>query len=182
MVLKKRILKNNSGDSLVEVLLAVSVLALVILIAWAVVNRASNISLAARQRVVMVNALKEQAEILQARYANDDTRDPLVSSGTGIRAPLTSFPGSNPCTVGRDAADIPQPTNAFHFNDTATPTSGIRSNVRGYDGAYLWVQRKLGTGSGEQANYVDFYIRACWDTTGSVQRTDSTQIIVRLNR
>ena len=52
---------NKRGDTIVEVFLATTVLSAILFSSWAIVNRASQISLAARQRVYMVDQLKEQA-------------------------------------------------------------------------------------------------------------------------
>ena len=56
---------NNKGDTIVEVLLATTVLSAILFTSWSIVNRASQISMAARQRVYMVDQLKEQAEIIE---------------------------------------------------------------------------------------------------------------------
>lgn len=169
------------GDSLVEVLLAITVLSTVIALSWLIVNRSLQISLVARQRVVMVNALKEQAEVIKALYASDETRS--VIAGTGSASPvITSVTNqaevaTDPCNA-RKTGDTFAPVQSFHFSSSAEPVVGGKQNIGGYPGSALWVQRRHNSGN----QYVDFYIQACWSTVGSINPTDSSQLIVRLNR
>lgn len=174
--------KSQRGDSLVEVILAISVLSLVIALSWSIVNRSLQISLVARQRVVMVNALKEQAEILQAHYASDTVRSNVMSGSiiSVLYASTESDIPNNPCGSLQGDGTI-NAAHAFHFNDRAEVTAGAKDEVKGYPGSHLWVQRAEGPGSLGGA-YVDFYVRACWDTVGSNDKTDSSHFVVRLNK
>lgn len=196
MSLRYKRVESQQGDSLVEVLLSLAVLSLVILISWTIVNRAANINLAARQRVVMVNALREQAEILQARYEDEGTRAALISeSGGGDNPPIAlsdSYSNNiiagipaNPCAQ-KDATGAPIPSSPFYYNDEAAQTSGIKEDVGGYQNAYLWIQKRVAQETSphqEKGKYVDFYIRACWQSSsGGVQTEDSSNFVVRLNR
>lgn len=175
-MLKRKI--DSRGDSLVEVMLAIAVLSFSIATAWATVNRALQINLTARQRVVMVNALKEQAEILNAHYAASSLRPLVLGSGTISSvnsANITSSIPVNPCGNMQSDGSV-TPSQAFYFNDNAQITSGVKNSVGNYQESYAWIQRADGAG------YVDFYIRACWRTTGGAETLDSSHFIVRLNR
>ena len=61
---------NNKGDTIVEVLLATTVLSAILFTSWSIVNRASQISMAARQRVYMV----EVAMILALAWRHPTAR------------------------------------------------------------------------------------------------------------
>lgn len=180
--------KNTRGDTLVEVMLALAALSAVLFMSWSTVNKSSQIGLSARQRIVMVNALKEQAEILQAKYANAESQPMIIANTNGSipsgglpMLPASASVSATPCDVARNAADnSPAPGSAaFHFNSNTAPTQGVRSGVNGYQNAYIWVQKKV---SPTPTDYVDFYIRGCWRTINSGQAEDNSQIVVRFNQ
>ncbi len=163
--------QGQSGDTLIEVLLAMTLLSAILFITWGLINRSSQISLAARQRVVMVNALKEQAEILKTRF-------PIQSDKSFGSAPtLLTANMDNPCDDSRGSSgqvNGATPTGSFHFNTSAQPALSTRS-IPGYNSNRVWIQHKVGVG------YIDYYVRACWQTSGGRQIEDNSQFIVRLN-
>lgn len=175
---------NFKGDTLIEVMLALSVLSAILFISWAIVNRSSQISLAARKRVAMVNQLKEQAEILKDFYASNSNQ--VISKTferTVPRLTVNNAPQdipADPCG-SRNAAGQIAPLNAFYFTSEATTENGVKPNVNGSAQEAVWVQmNEVGATPG---GYIDFYIRACWQSgSGSQQKDDNSQLIVRLNK
>lgn len=176
----KRIKLSQSGDTLIEVLLSLTLLSLILFTSWAIVNRSSQISLASRKRVVMVNQLKEQAEILKSLYATnktDVTGSSLPTVSDSDIASNNAIP-ADPCgSRGSDSAI--NPDAAFHFSSaTADPSAGVKSDVGDVKQEAVWIQANGGSAKG----YIDFYIRSCWVSgSGAQQKDDSSQIIVRLN-
>lgn len=166
---------SQSGDTIIEVILAMALLALVLFTSWSVTNRASQISLAARQRVVMVNQLKEQAELIKAY--NQINHEDLVK-GT-LLGSVT--PKENPC----DDIDLTKDESAGSGSAWITENAGQIIPIGGtkkIDGDLtqrVWYQRKVGSGAGD---YYDFYVRACWRVTGGTQKLDNSQFIVRINK
>lgn len=168
---------NKRGDTIIEVILAMSLLAFVLFSAWAITNRASQLNLTARQRVVMVNQLKEQAELLKALEQSNPAviKDTAIISATQISSNpcddvnLTQPDGSNqpsgvsPMIVEVDASGKPK--------ITVSKTKSVESD----DSQRVWVQKEA------KAGYVDYYIRSCWRVTGNTQKIDNSQFIVRLN-
>lgn len=169
---------NQKGDTLVEVLLALSVLSLVLFTSWAVVNRATQIGTAARQRVSVVDQLKEQAELIQAQRDSDDFLDGVMSPG---RRSTDDDIDSNACAnTDLDNADID--TKKFHFTVNGSGDIVLQTGTKvasRAEGGRVWVQY---TSNGDDEGYVDFYIRACWRTSGGQQRTDTSQFILRVNK
>lgn len=176
---------SQSGDTIVETMLSMALLTLVLFTSWSAVNRAVQTSQAARKRIDMVNQLKEQAEVLKAK------RDVYIADGTSFANLFTAYtdsnPSVNPCTDIVDASNNVQvtPTTgpSFYFakDDTTKAvalTSGSKS-VAGDPASRIWIQRKNGTSDG--GKYIDFYIRGCWMTQGSIQKLDNSQILARLN-
>lgn len=173
---------NSRGDTIIEVILAMALLALVLFSSWSITNRASQISLAARQRTVMINQLKEQAELLKALHqASPEKIYALKNLGpTGVAL------STNPCQdVDTTKPDNQQPgsklTNAFIMRLSGTNELEMSAGsklVEGEQSQRVWLQRELlNTNQG----FIDFYVRGCWQTTGGTQKFDNSQFIVRIN-
>jgi competence protein ComGC len=171
--------KNNNhkrGDTLVETILAMAVLSMILLISWGLVHRATQVSLAARQRVEMVNQLKEQAEIIKAQYATQKQEVTEREMGGDVQVQLVNSGVINvdPCVNSNAGV----PTGAFYMGITGsppaiTPTIGDVKTVPNTRGK-VWVQIVQGTG------YLDFHIRGCWQSFG-VQKDENSQLRLRLN-
>lgn len=171
---------SESGDTIVEVLLAMSILTLILFTSWGLVNRSTQLSLAARQRVDMVNQLKEQAEILKSKFAetgsSKDVTDYLAKpeggsvNNSGAQYNDTSFCIDDVSVIG--SGDM------FHFDDSAQYQKGAAKDVNGDPTAKVWVEYN---NTGVAGKYVDFYVRGCWLTNGGRQKTDNAQFVVRLN-
>lgn len=169
----------QQGDTIIEVILAMAMLALVLFSAWAITNRSSQISLAARQRTEMVNQLKEQAELIKSQWATDKNVLKPASIPT-----VNSVP-SNPCT-GFDIYNVSsKPEQATYLT---VKSNGVGADnevlelktetkaVKGDTTQRIWVQRQ------DKSGYVDFYVRGCWVVTGGgSNKLDNSQFVVRLN-
>lgn len=167
---------SERGDTIVEVILAMALLSMIIFIAWGTTNRATQISTNARKRVVMVNALKEQAEIIKSVY-----RQPNGSTASIIDSlPETDEPAPNPCNDANMSASPTTIASAFHYKTDGINVSAPDTNykvVEGDDGARVWIQYV----NDPEGRYVDFYVRGCWFTLGGSEQLDNSQFIVRLN-
>jgi hypothetical protein len=167
-------LKNNSsGDTIIEVMLAMALLTAFLFISWGITNKATQIGINSRKRVEMVNSMKEQAEIIKAFYAKNGSKTAELINNVN---PTTTGLDKGPCEPDGVTTD-----NVFHFT---TDSGDIvkqkqKKNAPDADNT-LWVQYKQDTAS--DPKFSDFYIRSCWQTVGSTQNTDSSQFIVRLNR
>lgn len=166
---------NKQGDTIIEVILAMAILAFVLFSSWAITNRASQVSLAARQRVVMVNRLKEQAELLKAMNTSE-----IKAKASD---PLNPALKENPCSELEVANTNSQPQGGFWVglaDDTKNPLFKDNSIQVGDDVTQrVWIQKN--TDKQVDPTYADFYVRACWVTTGGSQKLDNSQFIVRLN-
>jgi hypothetical protein len=170
---------DERGDTLVETVLAMAVLSLVLLTSWALVHKATQISLAARQRIEIVNRLKEQAEIIKGLYADNKTAITSRTMQSTAGGPVINAGGtisSNPC----DDSRLGTPTNAFYLSvdeaaGSIAPTMGVKTNGT----EKVWVQLTTATGP-EGKPYIDFHVRGCWQSFG-IQQEENTQLRVRLN-
>jgi len=162
---------STKGDTIIEVMLAMTLLTAFLFIAWGITNKATQIGINSQKRVDMVNAIKEQAEIIKVRYSE---------AGYKVNNTLTSVAiVSAPTDLGVDACTAnPDPAKTFFFDASLTPVQNS-SKLMPDSANRVWVQYKPENDSSPE--YYDFYVRACWQTVGSAQNTDSSQLIVRLN-
>lgn len=175
---------NQRGDTIVEVILAMAMLAFVLFSSWAITNRASQLSLAARQRVVMVNQLREQAELLKSYKLSD------VVVFNAIEKVGISALSDNPCKdIDMYKSDAEQVTGKLDkaFNLVIkTEVDGTKSlhtesgskSVGDDSSQRIWIQKEV---KDPRSGYSDFYVRGCWVTTGGTQKLDNSQFIVRIN-
>jgi|GEM_PF-3338999 len=166
---------SNTGDTIVEVVLAMAMLALVLFSSWAITNRASQINLTARQRVEMVNQLKEQAELLKSKWASGDR---IASLATVVSVPSNPCVGLNLSDANSDPVSAGYMVVAKELPTDSTEKLFVKSGskqVKGDLTQRVWVQRQ------DKGTYTDFYIRGCWVVTGGGQnKLDNSQFIVRL--
>ena len=104
---------STKGDTIVEVMLAMTLLTAFLFISWGITNRATQIGINSQKRVEMVNAMKEQAEIIKAQYAKSGYKiNDLISSAQATTIGLDD----NPCTAPSITA-----SNTFHYaNNSGT--------------------------------------------------------------
>lgn len=172
--------RSSKGDTIIEVVLAMALLTSVLFIAWGITNRATQVMLAARDRTLMVNAVKEQAEIVKAQWAADTS---YFSSATYPSS--SSISNSNPCSTS--------PTDPNHWYLTVdietgqvAPVVNESKAISGDATKLVWIEKVdtivPSTPSAPEQRYSDFYVRACWQSqSGGSQRDENTQVLVRLN-
>lgn len=200
-MLKRRL---QRGDTLIEVLFAVSVFSFVVVGSLAIMNQGT----AASQRSVEITLVRQQidaqAETLRfmhdsyvAMYqtgitfdtANRDTSGNLITSPAeewyllrqhiatanlsvddydNSSCPTTPLPGSfavDPRNVLFVSSPSLLQTAGASFAQTAYNTNGTIAGVRG-----MWIRAISSPSSTDQGEtntgYVDFHIRACWDSSG----------------
>lgn len=177
--------RRESGDTLVEVLIATAILASAVVAGLGIMNFGFGIILNSIERTQVQAELTSQ--ISMARYA----RDAYVAagrSGAGGGAAdawekLVS--GASASASASVCANDPARPTPFYLSLDATggvartPTSAnAATTAAATAGNGLWVEAvKITTSSG--VNYVDVYVKACWSpATGSI--TQEAKTVVRL--
>ena len=177
---------NDSGDTIVEVMLSMALLSLILYTCWGVMNRAVQIQLTARQRTVMVNSLKEQAETILAERAAKPNATTVNGWLQSVPATVGTTPGTNPCNDAMNAngsLKSPGPTRAFYLTSdsgSVSATTGFK-RVGGDPTAIVWIQRS-DVADAINGNYTDFYIRGCWLSRSGIQKLRNSQFVVRINQ
>lgn len=162
----------NTGDTIIEVVLAMALLTSILFIAWSITNRATQISLAATERTMMVNAVKQQAEIAKALWAKPGNQ--AVFNNDALY-PLATTIKPNPCDEQLSDSKM------WHFFvDSGNNIQSDKSVLVVSDNEKVWIQRANDTAT--PPTFTDLYVRACWiNNSGRYQKTENTQVIVRLN-
>jgi len=184
-------MRNNRGDTLIEVLLGVAIFSLVAVGALSIMNQGSMMAQRSLEMTQVRNQIDGQAEALRflnARYIAKGASD-------GKWLAIQQYIKNAGLTTIKDIAGIcpdVAPPGSFIIN-TAASVSLVRfdiipdyfhsastfSQLR-IDPAYniawaegVWIEGIAIPGS----KYIDFYIRTCWDSLGqSVPSTLSTTV------
>lgn len=172
-------MRHESGDTLVEVLIATAILAAAVVGGLGVMNFGFGVILNSIERTQVQAGVNSQLSLIQ--YARDAyaraNRDgsagaakiwaDIVNNATGtyskdvcsgVGVPATD-PGRNPFYVKEDGSvytPLTFPLSAV----TTTPTAGTG----------LWVEAVRPTPT---TNYIDFYVKACWQPSAGTTNQES---------
>jgi Tfp pilus assembly protein PilV len=166
-----RMLTSERGDTIIEVLLATVVVALVVSGAYNLTNRATRINQSSIERTLVSNQIREQVERIKgAKIADDsDVWDEIVSKATGNTPDYSvcvAEPSKSPFYLAPGVIDYADDTmvQTYTFNNDAYPADFFQ----------VWVQATSYSG------YIDFHVRGCWDGPGD-EGAKQTGLIVRVN-
>ena len=174
-------MRRDAGDTLVEVLVATAILAMAVVGGLGIMNFGFGVVLNAIERTEVQAGVSSQLSIIQ--YSRDAyvraNRNGLAPGGASVWQKIldnvTIDYQPNVCTsTGAPATNSGR--KPFYVNEdgaTYTPvyTSGTppaaQSAPKAGDG--LWVEAVRPTG----ANYVDFYVKACWQPAAGTNNQES---------
>lgn len=190
-----RLFRHDRGDTIVEVLFAVAIFSLVAISAMAIMNQGT----ASAQRSLEITQVRQQidAQATMLRYIQQEQAATATSGGNGLWQSIiadrtvASAEDFDSMTDGSGRCQSSIPTRAFVLS--ANPT-GIalrdRAVIRSMNGAApdlspysrlvydnntfktadgIWIQAVRQNTNANRPNFVDFHIRACWDSPGSSQ-------------
>lgn len=172
------------GDTLIEVLMAISITGIVIVSSISVMNKGVASMYDSMERIEVRQLMNRQIETLI--YARDQYAAKLAGSTDvdGNASNIWDSMAATPNQTSVPAVDNCNPKDAF-----ATDKHGTSGNIifipagNGIAGGFpkpgdgLWVQKI--SNSTIPVKYVDFYVRACWQPTSS-QVTQVLSSVVRL--
>lgn len=193
-------MKIQKGDTLVEVLLAMAVFAVVMMIGLSTMNNGMSRALASLQLTMARNTMDSQAEALRfanAAYVSEFRTDGGTVTGVAARVwqdQLTAGAQGtatqlDACTRGASAFVLSRSDLSYHseaITDAVTypriayGTDADSNAITDPSASYrrsegIWVEKVHLANT----NYYDFHIRACWSAPGSNVNT-TLGTIVRL--
>ena len=181
-----RLYRNEHGDTLVEVLLATVVISIVIAGAFAISRRAAQINQAAYEKTEVSHQLTEYAELIResrnvARNSPGWQKLLSYSDATPVAVTDCSSSGARSAFIINDAFNGGTPINPseasffIDYDRSTTPQADTYPN----DLFEVWGEVLETTAVG--SNYVDIYLRACWEGIGS-ETEQRSAIVLRLER
>lgn len=181
------------GDTIIEVIFAFAVFSLVTVGAYSIMNQGTAIAQRALEITLVREQINGQAEAL--RYLHDA----YVNSSTAVNANIngsaaekwkyissyttTSTQANESCefsgNVNFNRSFVINPDNlAIVTSSPVLPSTYSRVNGSSQPQG-LWVQAIRNNGGSGNVDYFDFYIRACWQSTGQAMPV-TLETIVRL--
>lgn len=188
------------GDTLIEVLFAITVFSLVAVGALSIMNqgvstaqRSLEISLAREQMDAQAEALRFMNRSYVANYTDDKSVADYTNNGTPTAASRWKEVSSDPAITQPasefarlNEGECPKPTDlpggkAFVVNTNSTtlallqdpsqflavPATYAKLNTSATPVAEgLWVEAVRGEGEDPTIGFIDFHIRACWESPG----------------
>lgn len=178
------------GDTLVEVLVAITVFGVVIVGAFSLMNRGvsqmydsmekSEVRLLLNRQIETLTYARDQYFLVQSGTAPGSVYDQAAQSlwlQVKNRTPIAAIPSLDSCGSA--------PQNAFWVTTDAngllsfqTTITAVTSESFPSPGKGIWMQ-KIDSAAGAQVPYKDFYIRACWRQNSS-PKTQTLSTVVRL--
>lgn len=176
---------DERGDTLIEVLLALTVFGVVVVGAFALMNRGVAQMYDAMERSEVRMLINSQTEMLT--YMRDEhlrqlkhQSDPSQQYDATADSSWVTIQHLPPPPSGIPALSSCETANAFWVG---TDLSVTNSSIIGTSDAFpspgngIFVQKISGSGGGQP--YIDFYVKACWRQNSTTQ-TQVLSTVVRL--
>lgn len=203
-----RLIKNKKGETLIEVVLGLSLLTAVLVGAYILSNQATRITQEANERTEVSNLMRQQVEVLTA-IESDHKRTGSNAQWTDILTRVEPFNGDSysaqceavPTGSGNNKIAIPSPgvtsfvldpTNDFAVGDGFNGVSTIQD--QGYFGDVnpatgvgkytIWTEAYQGDISAPgslSTPYIDVYVTSCWERIGG-GNIESSGLVVRFSQ
>lgn len=179
---------NERGDTLIEVLVAISVFGIVVVGAFALMNRGVTQMYDSMEKAQVRMLLNSQTEALT--YARDQylRSESMVlvtpqdqrakSAWDGIKNAMdtpTTAPGLDSCTPSDSAFSLQ--LDASGMSRSSTITSAVADGFPSA-GNGIWIE-EIPSAASVTPSFIDFYIKACWLQNSSAQ-TQVLSTVVRL--
>ena len=176
-MVSKQLKSSQSGDTLIEVLLATVILSIIMVGAYTLSNRASNINQQSYDRSRASSVVQQQAELVRS------VRDSYVASlppGTQEWDQVKTYAQSRGSLsdLGTDCNDFSTlsanrgAANVFHLDSAGSVVNSIAT----VDSFYrVWVEAEVGS----TPDLYDFHVFACWEAAG-VSQIQKTKVVLRL--
>lgn len=164
--------RRESGDTLIEVLMAIAIISIVIVGAYNITNQGLRIEQNAIERTQASQTISGQAEALRT------IRDLAANGNTAAKAnwttilsrTVTTAPNYATCAVSGNASPFYLDANSTTVVNTGTTISSASKYLT------YWVEAQRSPSS---SSYVDFHVRGCWQAVGEANR-QSISTVVRL--
>lgn len=163
--------RNESGDTLVEVLIATAILGMAMVGSLTAMSFGQGIALRSVERTEVQGLMNSQLSYL--RYARDQAiaGDKTLwlsiagKAGSSVPASGSTCNGMRPVFtanmfyINEPTSVAPTPTVVNY--PTSSPAVPVAANGAPVPGAGIWIDAVSG-GVSPNPRYIDFYVKACW--------------------
>ena len=163
--------RNECGDTLIEVLVAMGILAIVVVGIFSAMNKAIQLSYGALERSVVRSEINRQIEVMY--FLRDDYFDKLINDPsdaastawhTVVKNNTSDLPDVASCTPTSGAYTVSKVANTWRLESyPAMPGGDATANGLPSPGEGIWIESKYSSGSG--VPYTDVNIKACWQAS-----------------
>lgn len=171
--------RKQSGDTLVEVLVSIAVLGLVIVGAITIMTRGLSASQTALEHSQVRLLVTGQQEMLR-QLRDDYVTDPSSAAGQLWHTIVTSSNNSSPSYGDDCSVSTNKQGTAFYLQQGTSSitrssyTSTSLPSTVPTPGNGLWVEPAKS--AGVSPPYIDFVIRACWQGIGGINQRTVTAV------
>lgn len=172
-------MRQQSGDTLVEVLIATAILGAAVVVGLGIMNFGFGTILNSIERTKVQASVNSQLSLIQfvrdayVRAGRQATpSDPAASTWAEIVNNIATTIYSSDVCMTNAAPNTAAVRNPFYINaDGTAPVVGIPASATSTPttGNGLWVEAVRPSG----ANYVDFYVKACWQPAAGATNQES---------
>lgn len=189
--------RRESGDTLIEVLLATAILAFIIAGTSLIMNTGLSKAQLSLERTQVQASIEGQASILRAlreaaiKGKSNEAEDLWKRVGGFSTSSISSVAQRSVCTPGgfngtrfvfdNTGDSVSSWLNPVELSPITNPDETVPTNSSflPQPGDGLWIEAYKPPTSSSSLPYYDFYIKACWDAAGSHPRQE-LKTVVRL--
>ena len=161
---------SQRGDTLVEVMLALSVLSMVVVGCMNIMNQSNLQMMDAVERTAVRSSINSQTELLNY------VRDHAAESSAWNEIMTKSAANTNAVDANCTSNDNSFYLSASNGSVSVLSGGGKNSSGKAVPGNGVWIDA-ANVANGEQVPYVDFYVKACWTRFASDAQASSTTVI-----
>lgn len=168
--------RRQSGDTIVEVLLATVIISVVVASAYALTNRATRGNQAAIERTAVANLMRQQIELIRGIRSSGYNQNSWLTILSRTQTPPPNYSTCDGPTNNNGFFIIDNPPNLQDDTIVQTYSNGPPVNDAYPNDLFrIWVEAfRTGT-----EDFVDFHVRACWTGIGD-QGEQRDALVMRL--
>ena len=157
-------MRDQRGDTIVEVLMATVLLSVILAGAYTLSNRATRINQQAFERTQISNYMQEQAEFVRAARDNFESEPTVWNSIVNTRSQASVPALGTACDSSANFAN--GRANTFYLEPTGSPSPALRmqNGEQLRDGLYtVWAEIEPGN---TDRDYYNVHVFGCWESLG----------------
>lgn len=166
---------NQSGDTIIEVLLATVIISSVLAASYALTNRATRLNQTAVERTTVSNLMREQVEIIRSARTSGADHPLWLDVISKLSTASPNYGNCEPSS-GVSAFYVTASSSSTSIFNLGPPVADAHDDLFS-----IWVEAYDRSTPGISGRYVDLHVRACWEGIGG-EAEQRSAIVMRLAR